>query len=92
MNILIKLSKQDIKNKYLNKPILVVSNNYKKWYIVDDVYSYMPLHMLTAEESDMYDKDEESINGIRLTGDDEPAYVMWINFHQKDGWEAYGYE
>ena len=92
MNTLIKLSRQDIESKYLNKPILID----KKWYMVKNVYSHMPLHMLTSKESDLYEKDENNTSGIKLSGQSEEySYVMWIYFNQEDredGWDAYGYE
>ncbi len=93
MNTLIKLSKEDIESKYLNKPILITCKESKTWYIVSDVKTQMPLHMLTSEESDLYDLNENNINGIKLAGvEGEDYYVMWIYFNQDDGWQAYGYE
>jgi hypothetical protein len=84
-----KLSRQDIETRYQGKPILID----KKWYIVSDVYSSMPLHMLTRKESDLYIQDKSSIEGIKLYGQSEGySYVMWINFNQDGGWDAYGYE
>ena len=92
MNILIKLSKQDIETKYLNKPILMKYNDTKTWYIVSNVDTIMPLHMLTVEESDLYRKNKSSIEGIKVVGVNGNGYLMWINFNQDDGWEAFGYE
>ncbi len=93
MNTLIKLSKEDIESKYLNKPILITHKDSKTWYIVSDVETRMPLHMLTLEESDLYDLNENNIRGIKLAGvKGENNYVMWIYFNQDDGWQAYGYE
>ena len=92
MSNLIKLSKEDIQNKYLNKPILICDKDSKLWYIVSNVYSHMPLHLLTSEESDLYDKNKSNIDGIKVAGVDGGGYLMWIYFGDKDGWEAYGYE
>jgi hypothetical protein len=84
-----KLTRQDIEKKYQSKPILIDN----KWYIVNNVYSSMPLYMLTRKESDLYNKDKRNIDGIKLSGQgEEYSYVMWINFNQEDGWDAYGYE
>ena len=92
-NNLIKLTRQNIENKYLNKPILITSKDSEKWYIVSDVFSSMPLHMLTGEEADLYDNNEDNINGIELAGvDGENNYAIWIYFNKDDGWQAYGYE
>jgi hypothetical protein len=92
MNKLIKLSKLDIQNKYLNKPILITCQDSKEWYIISDVYSSMPLHMLSDEESDLYDQDENNIEGIKVAGVNGDGYLMWIYFETNTGWEAYGYE
>jgi len=93
MNTLIKLSKEDIENKYLNKPILIIADDSKTWYIVSDVEDQMPLHMLTSEETDLYDLNENNIKGIKLAGaEGKNNYAMWIYFNQDDGWQAYGYE
>jgi len=93
MNTLIKLSKEDIENKYLNKPILIIADNSKTWYIVSDIDDQMPLHMLTSAESDLYHLNEDNIKGIKLAGvEGENNYLMWIYFNQDDGWQAYGYE
>jgi len=60
MNTLNKLSKQDIEEKYLNKPILIVDyGKIEKWYIVRDTTTAMPLHLLDEEESDLHDQDEK---------------------------------
>jgi hypothetical protein len=59
MNKLIKLTRQDIEDRYLDKPILIKDKDSENWYIVRDTHSQMPLHMLTAEESDLYDKDNQ---------------------------------
>ena len=91
MNTLIKLSRQDIETRYLNKPILIDN----KWYIVSDIDTTMPPHMLTSKEADSCDKDESNIKGIEVFGVEGKAYVMWIYFNQEDredGWDAYGYE
>jgi hypothetical protein len=94
MNTLIKLSKEEIESKYLNKPILIIHKDSKIWYIVSDVNDQMPLHMLTSEESDLYHLNEDNINGIKLAGvEGEDHYAMWIYFNEGDnGWQAYGYE
>jgi hypothetical protein len=93
MNQLIKLSRQDIETKYENKPILIKDIDGENWYIVCDVYSQMPLHMLTEEEADLYDENEENIDSIELSGvEGNECYLMWIYFNQDKGWEAYGYE
>jgi len=100
MNQLNKLSRQDIETKYLSKPILIISSdngsdNIKKWYIVSDVNTIMPLHMLTSEESDLYDQDKSNIEGIEVVGVDGKGYLMWIYFDnndQDDSWKAFGYE
>ncbi len=93
MNQLIKLSRADIEQKYLNKPILIKCyGNSKAWYIVSEVFSSMPLHMLTTDESDLYHQNSDNISGIQLAGIDGDSYLMWIYFENKDGWEAYGYE
>jgi len=97
MNQLNKLSKQDIQNKYLNKPILIVDDeNSKKWYIVKDTNTSMPLHLLDEEESDLYDQDESNIEGIEVAGVNGNGYLMWIYFshndEKNDGWKAFGYE
>jgi len=97
MNQLNKLSKQDIQTKYLNKPILIIDDkNTKEWYIVKDTNATMPLHLLSEEESDLYDQDESNIEGIEVSGVDGEGYLMWIYFNQddkqSDGWEAFGYE
>jgi len=97
MNQPIKLSRQDIQTKYLNKPILIVDDeNTKKWYIVKDANTLMPLHLLDEEESDLYDQDESNIEGIEVAGVDGNGYLMWIYFDQNgeqdDGWQAFGYE
>jgi hypothetical protein len=93
MNTLIKLTRQDIEDRYSNKPILVTDEDSKIWYIVSDVFSSMPLHMLTSEEADLYEEDENNISGIKFAGvNGEEQYAMWIYFNQEDGWEAYGYE
>lgn len=85
-----KLSREDIESKYLNKPILVNTDNTKVWYIVSDINSQMPLHLLSEEESDLYDQDESNIDGIKVAGVDGDGYLMWIYFNE--GWEAYGYQ
>jgi hypothetical protein len=90
-NTLKKLSRSDIETKYLNQPIFVKSKGNDEWFIISDTHSSMPLHMLTCEESDLYDKDESSIDGITIHGVDGTAYLMWIYFNEADGWEAYGY-
>ena len=93
MNQLNKLSKQDIEENYLNKPILIVdSDKIKKWYIVSDIGNMIPLHMLDEEEADLYDEDESNIEGIELADGEGKGYLMWIYFGQDDGWEAFGYE
>jgi hypothetical protein len=92
MNVLIKLSKEDILTKYQNKPIFIICKDSKNWYIVSDIDSPMPLHMLSSKESDLYDKDKSNIDGIQVTGIDGEGYLMWIYFEQKNGWEAFGYE
>jgi len=90
MNTLTKLSKQNIITKYLSKPILIVNDNIKEWYIVSDVDTTMPLHMLTKEESGLYDQDKSNIEGIEVVGVKSKGYLMWIYFN--DGWDAFGYE
>jgi len=92
MNQLIKLSRADIEQRYINKPILIKCHNSKIWYIVSEVFSQMPLHMLDKNESDLFDQDPNNINGIQLSGVDGDGYLMWIYLENKDGWEAYGYE
>ncbi len=93
MNTLTKLSKQDIVTKYLCKPILIVDNeNIKEWYIVSDVDTTMPLHMLSKEESDLYDQGKSNIEGIEVVGVDGKGYLMWIYFNQNNRWDAFGYE
>jgi len=93
MSQLNKLSRKDIQTKYLNKPILIIDNeNTKKWYIVRDANTTMPLHLLDEEESDLYDQDESNIEGIEVVGVDGKGYLMWIYFDQSDGWKAFGYE
>lgn len=92
MNILNKLTKQDIQTKYLNKPILVKCEDTEEWYIVSDVNTSMPLHMLTSEESNLYRQNKSNIKGIQLNGTGDTGYLMWIYFNQVDGWEAFGYE
>lgn len=82
-NNLIKLSKEDIVNKYENKPILVEDEADKTWYIVSNINSSMPLHMLTEEESDLYKQDEESISGIEVHSINGEGYLMWIDFNEK---------
>jgi len=58
----------------------------------------MPLHLLTEEESDLYDQDESNIEGIEVAGVDGNGFLMWIYFDQinKDelqcnncGWTGY---
>ncbi len=93
MNQLIKLTRLDIEQRYLNKPIFIKYNdNNKAWYIVSEVHTSMPLHMLTEDESDLYDQNPNNINGIQLAGIDGDCYLMWIYFGFEEGWEAYGYE
>lgn len=89
---LIKLSKENIINKYSNKPILIKTDNKKQWYIVSDVNSHMPLHLLTRDESDLYDQNKGNIEGIEVAGVKGIGYLMWIYFEGINGWEAYGYE
>lgn len=91
MSNLVKLTRQDIETRYLNKPILINCDNEEVWYIVSDVNTYMPLHMLSAEESDLYHENEDNISGIEVIGV-EGGYLMWIYFETDTGWEAYGYE
>jgi len=92
LNQIIRISKQDIENKYLNKPILIKSDGEENWYILSDVNSHMPLHLLNSGESDLYDENEENIDGIELVGIGGESYLMWIYFETSEGWEAYGYE
>jgi len=93
MNKLIELTKEDIIKKYLNKPILIVYAGKKTWYIVSDVDTQMPLHMLTPKEATLYGKDKNYINGVEFVGiGTEESYAMWIYFNKKRGWKAYGYE
>ena len=93
MNQLNKLSRQDIETKYLNKPILIVgSENHKKWYIVSDTSTTMPLHLLAPEESDLYEQDKNNIEGIEVVGLNGNGYLLWIYFNQIDGWKALGYK
>ena len=97
MNELIKLSRLDIETKYLDKPILIVdkNNNHKKWYLVSDIDTKMPLHLLNGKESELHDQDESSIDGIEVVDAEGNGYCLWIYFSQSDdrnGWEAFGYE
>jgi len=93
LNQLNKLSRQDIKTKYLNKPILIVDgDDIENWYIVSDIDTTIPLHLLAPEESDLHDKDESNINGIEVVDVDGKGYLLWIYFNQIDGWKALGYE
>ena len=93
MNKLIKLTREDILTKYLDKPILIKCQDTEEaWYIVSDVFSQMPLHMLSTDESDLYDQNSDNINGIQIAGADGVSYLMWIYFECENGWEAYGYE
>ena len=88
MSQLIKLTRKDIEKRYTGKPILING----EWYIVVCALSHMPLHMLTLKESEMYDEDESSIDGIHVVGKNtENGYCMWINFEKENGWTAYGY-
>jgi len=93
MSNLIKLTRKDIEQRYNKKPILIEYDNESKWYIVKNEYSRMPLHMLTSEESELYDQNKNNIDGIKLSGTgEEYSYAMWIYFEKEDGWKAYGYE
>ena len=92
MSNLIKLTREDIEDKYLNKPVFIVYQNTKEWYIVSDLSTSMPLHMLNDKESDLYNQNKNNINGIEVIGIDGEGYLMWIYFEQKNGWEAFGYE
>jgi hypothetical protein len=93
MNQLIKLTKQDIIDRYKDKPIFIETKEEKAWYIVVDINDYMPLHMLTKDETKMYRKDYENISAINVVGADcECGYLMWCYFNTENGWKAYGYE
>ena len=88
-----KLTKGEIELKYTGKPIYIKSSGKCEWYIVVDSTSQVPLHMLTEKESDLYEKNENSISGIFIIGSDcEESYAMWLYFNKKNGWSAYGYE
>jgi hypothetical protein len=92
MSELIKLSKQDIISNYQSKPILIKDNKGEEWYIVNDVETFMPLDILTGEEAELYEQNEDNISGIKISGVSGDAYLMWIYFDQNDGWVAYGYK
>jgi hypothetical protein len=92
INKLFKLTKEVIQEKYLYKPILISTKEEKNWYIVADIDCNMPLHMLTEEEADLYDLDENNIEGIKVMGAYGEGYLMWIYFGRENGWQAFGYE
>ena len=88
-----KLTREQIEEEYENCPIFIIDKTTQigTWYIIEDSHSSMPLHMLTVEEVDLYNTNEETIESIKLCGVDteEGVYAMWSSF--ETDWSAYGY-
>lgn len=90
MNQLKQLTREDIIEDYLYRPILIENNNKHEWYLLKDNDKSMPLHLLDSSEVDLYELDEKNIEGIEVVGVDGDGYLMWIYFEQEEGWKAYG--
>lgn len=94
MNKLRQLTKEDIINHYLDKPILIIErDNSSVWCLVKDNNSDMPPHLLSKEEATLYEQDESYTEGIEIVGIGiDEGYLLWAGFEVEDGWKAYGYE